>query len=571
MLSSAPVPTATLRRFWPLILVGWACLVLSINLLGNSDRRPLDEHEIFVARTATEMARRGDWIVPYFAGQPRLQKLPLNYWLAAAAATALGQSPADRVDAFAARLPSAVAGALLVLVTAWLTYLATQSYEAALVAAVLIGTSNGLVAWSHNARPEMVYATLCGVQIASFAAAVSAVRSGRRPTLWSLFGWIAAAAATMSKGPHYPLFLVVSVAVAAWVQTRSWRALWQVLRPDIGLLVSGVLIGSYLVALDRRLDGLWAFWYREMFYRTGGVQGIVWFFRFYYVGAIVQLTLPWSLIALCGLIWPARRLSTVPPAAAVAWCSVVIPALILSCSRGQRFYYLLPSLAPCIAVGVYVGWQLIRSRAWLLGRPLPVAALLRVHYAVILVVAIFVLWRSGYYYRLGLLDHRQLVAAIGISLSAAIVSVLLWWRRREQLLHRVAAAIGLLVVSYAVGCLTGVFWSTDRYRRAALARQLSQHLTRAIPVYALTGRIEHLVYYDVPVRRVTHAEMRWLKRQRDAYVLADERCPKCRRLLLDAPVLTEFIDGEHRIALRLVAATSRVADRAGAAAMQASR
>ena len=33
---------------------------------------PLDSHEIFVAQTTREMSQRGDWVVPYFNGEPRL-------------------------------------------------------------------------------------------------------------------------------------------------------------------------------------------------------------------------------------------------------------------------------------------------------------------------------------------------------------------------------------------------------------------------------------------------------------------------------------------------------------------
>ena len=63
---------------------------------------PLDSHEIFVAETAQEMLQRGDWIVPYFNGEPRLNKPPVSYWATAALAYAAGAAP--RVSEIHARL-----------------------------------------------------------------------------------------------------------------------------------------------------------------------------------------------------------------------------------------------------------------------------------------------------------------------------------------------------------------------------------------------------------------------------------------------------------------------------------
>jgi 4-amino-4-deoxy-L-arabinose transferase-like glycosyltransferase len=69
--------------------------------------RPLGGHEAYVAVTARQMVNSGDWLIPYFNGEPRLQKTPLGYWLVAAAAKAAGG-----VNDFVVRLPSAVLAVL---------------------------------------------------------------------------------------------------------------------------------------------------------------------------------------------------------------------------------------------------------------------------------------------------------------------------------------------------------------------------------------------------------------------------------------------------------------------------
>src|SRR6185295_2649298 len=78
----------TLRpRTW---LAGLFVVSLLISLPGIGAQRPIDAHEAFVARTATEMSRRGEWAVPWFNDEIRLQKPPLSYWLAMGVHAAAG-------------------------------------------------------------------------------------------------------------------------------------------------------------------------------------------------------------------------------------------------------------------------------------------------------------------------------------------------------------------------------------------------------------------------------------------------------------------------------------------------
>ena len=63
----------------------------------------LENHECYVATAAREMLQSGDWIMPTFNGELRLEKTPLSYWLVAGLGWITG-----RTDEFTARLPSAV-------------------------------------------------------------------------------------------------------------------------------------------------------------------------------------------------------------------------------------------------------------------------------------------------------------------------------------------------------------------------------------------------------------------------------------------------------------------------------
>ena len=93
-----------------------------------------DSNEAFYVQTPREMVEHGDWIVPRFNGQPRVNKPPLSYWLVAAPYSVFG------VSIFWERLMLA----LLAYASVWAVFLSGRilvSERAALLAAVLFTTT----------------------------------------------------------------------------------------------------------------------------------------------------------------------------------------------------------------------------------------------------------------------------------------------------------------------------------------------------------------------------------------------------------------------------------------------
>ncbi len=103
-----------MRRFpigaFHLIAAG-AALLLVIRLGAHP---LLDPDEARFARTSVEMMRSGDVVVPTFEGVPRLEKPPLLHWIHLWLFRWMGPT------AFAARLPSAVATFVSLLLVAWI-------------------------------------------------------------------------------------------------------------------------------------------------------------------------------------------------------------------------------------------------------------------------------------------------------------------------------------------------------------------------------------------------------------------------------------------------------------------
>jgi 4-amino-4-deoxy-L-arabinose transferase-like glycosyltransferase len=93
-------------------LLFFGCVLFHI--AGTWSLPLIDRDEPRFAEASREMIQRGDYIVPYFNDQLRLDKPPLTYWAQTVSYRIFGQND------FAARFPSAVAAALTALVIfAW--------------------------------------------------------------------------------------------------------------------------------------------------------------------------------------------------------------------------------------------------------------------------------------------------------------------------------------------------------------------------------------------------------------------------------------------------------------------
>jgi 4-amino-4-deoxy-L-arabinose transferase-like glycosyltransferase len=90
----------------------FACVLFHI--LGTWSLPLIDRDEPRFAEASREMIERGNYIVPYFNNQLRLDKPPLTYWAQVASYHMFGEND------FAARFPSAIAAALTaILIFVW--------------------------------------------------------------------------------------------------------------------------------------------------------------------------------------------------------------------------------------------------------------------------------------------------------------------------------------------------------------------------------------------------------------------------------------------------------------------
>src|SRR5215469_1714596 len=79
------------------------------HIIGTRSLPLIDRDEPRFAEASREMIQRGDYVVPYFNNQLRLDKPPLTYWAQILSYRIFGEND------FAARFPSAIAAALTAL------------------------------------------------------------------------------------------------------------------------------------------------------------------------------------------------------------------------------------------------------------------------------------------------------------------------------------------------------------------------------------------------------------------------------------------------------------------------
>lgn len=250
-----------LARVGAYLLVGTVAAIITLWNLGQG---LLEEHECYVAISASNMADPAKWldsqvnaepippntainhwIVPVFNGQPRLVKTPLAYWCLAGLLK-LGLPLYD----FTARLPSAIEAILLSLVT---LALGRKMFGArtGLLGALVLTTSIGVLTWGRNGRPEMLLCLLMAVTMYCFYTAFH--HSGRAKHFWLLAGWIAMGLGNLAK-EFVPCLLVAPLLFyLAWQESESNEKLQPGSSRRFGIailvFVHGAIIYSVLLAL----------------------------------------------------------------------------------------------------------------------------------------------------------------------------------------------------------------------------------------------------------------------------------------------------------------------------------
>lgn len=327
-------------------------LLLALVLLPSLGiERPLDAHEVLVAQTAREMRSGGDWIVPHFADQVRLNKPPLAYWSVATLSSYLGCE-----NEWVARLPSALAALATVLLIT-------------VVTSRIWGTRVGL--WAGMIQVLMPWQIWAGAsalvesQLVLWTAVALFSLLGRRGR-WVVLFWSAMGMTILAKGPVVAPLLLVTAAIFWTRRPRARRAdatHWLLSHAGVvGLGIFLLLALAWPIAVWMECPDALTVWRAQSvdrFFYHWGPKSRPWFYYFY----IVPLwTLPWTPLWI-GHWWRAKQNQPQSPAAIsqpvlaakrdlatetdrllLLWFCVGMAFFTLS--EGKRDHYILPVLLP---------------------------------------------------------------------------------------------------------------------------------------------------------------------------------------------------------------------------------
>ncbi len=313
--------------------------------------RALEGHECFVTVVAREMLESGDWIVPTYNGEPRLQKTPLNYWLVAISSVIFGGT-----DELAGRLPSVL---LAVLSTAAILFFVSEwsGFRAAVLAGLIWSTSFGFVRYGRSARPEMSLACFVAIAMMSFYSGATAANRKKQIICMGVF-WVSLGLAMLAKGPAalplvgVPLFLYV-------VLGRRWKLMGKVL-PIAGTIIFLAIVLPWPILVVNRLAeaageaATLDFWKAEFVGRFMGTHDSGGKPVYYYLPYMFSFMLPWAAFVVMALaapfykVWGEKRRVML-----YLWLWFAGDIAIMSASGGKRMHYVFPAMpAMAILVGI---------------------------------------------------------------------------------------------------------------------------------------------------------------------------------------------------------------------------
>jgi 4-amino-4-deoxy-L-arabinose transferase-like glycosyltransferase len=285
------------------------------------------------------MVERGDWLVPYYQGQPFFDKPALTYWLMAAAFRLFGMSPG------AARVVPALAALGTLASTMWLGTL-LFGRRAALGGGVVLATSLAFAVFGRVAMSDMLLTLWSTLAV---ALAVRASRGGSGFYLAALGAVLGLG--FLTKGPVAVLFPGFALLL---LLAENRGRLAGLLRPMP--VFAGVALGlfcgaTWFVAVYLRLGSgpLEYFFLRENLERFAGETYDSGRSPFFYLLSYLAEGLPWSLfLPLAIRRWwgregPDHRMQGL----LLLWVGLML--VPLSLSRGKIDYYLLP-LYPALSL-----------------------------------------------------------------------------------------------------------------------------------------------------------------------------------------------------------------------------
>ncbi|MBN1788770.1 MAG: glycosyltransferase family 39 protein [Sedimentisphaerales bacterium] len=340
-----------------MILILAVMLLTVVSAFWTLSASPLNNHECYVSIAAREMLQTGDWVMPRYNGEIRLEKTPLCYWLVVFTAKLTGS-----VNEFSSRLPSALIAILSAAAVLYFTRKHLGFGIAVMSTAVWVSTLS-FARYSHSARPEMALCTFVAISMLSFYSAMQ--EELRKRQIWyMLIFWLSFSLGMLAKGPA-PLILVIPPIALYFIIFKQWKKLKFTL-PVIGPILFLLIVLPWPIMITHRAPEGLMFWKREFIdrftgdYASGGKHFL------YYLPTIFLLAAPFSVLVINAFsapffsVWDKKR-----PVMWYLWLWFVVQILVMTISGGKRQHYILPAMpAFSILAGICLYDMIFEQKAF---------------------------------------------------------------------------------------------------------------------------------------------------------------------------------------------------------------
>jgi 4-amino-4-deoxy-L-arabinose transferase-like glycosyltransferase len=332
------------------------------------------------ALIGAETLRSGDWMVPRLYGEPALTKPPGMY-----AAIALASLPFGDVTTATARLPSAIAATITLLVIA-ATFRRCVGGRSGLVAAAILPASMLWLGRVPSAEIDLLELAWVALSLCAFLRALEIAEeegpgTGLRQALWWQLALLSVAGGFLTKWTAPAFFYLAVVPLLAW--RRRLRLLVH-LPHLVAVLVATTLCAGWALAVAHRVgwETLWGTVRREALLRLSPAdhpRPYPWVELVTFPLLFLAANLPWSACIIPSFSrrffqsFDERSRRLLQMLHAWTWVNLLFWALVPG-HRPRHALPLQPGLAG-LAAFVWIAW-LRGTLPWRLPRPRPATVLL---------------------------------------------------------------------------------------------------------------------------------------------------------------------------------------------------
>ncbi|HVP09563.1 MAG TPA: phospholipid carrier-dependent glycosyltransferase [Phycisphaerae bacterium] len=317
-------------------------LFLLIYLIPLGQRPLIAPDEARYCEIPREMIHSGEWIVPHLNGLRYFEKPVLGYWVIAASMMAFGE------NAFAARLPSALAtGISAILIGLLVRRAGARKTTCALASAAFLTSIGVFGVGTFNVLDSMFSMLVTASAVCSYWWHSEGNRRTRTVALACL-GGLAGLAFLLKGLAAFACVILIMLPFAIW-QRRGKEFIRTAWLPAAAALL--VCLPWCIAIAIREPDFARRFFWIEHFQRfTGSANGQHSFPIWYFIPLLLLGTLPWNIFAattIAGL----RTMDLREPFLRFIVCWAVFPFLFFSLSRGKLGTYILPCYPPIVILG----------------------------------------------------------------------------------------------------------------------------------------------------------------------------------------------------------------------------